>query len=333
MGIGSGMGSSFGFSAETTWGTRVAPAKFVKHRSASINRVANRPQGEGIITGSFGPNLDHYVETYAAATGTVAIDVPYSKMGVLLNTLMGGTVTPTQQGASAAYLQTHVLADTYGKSITGQVGVPYRDGTVKCHEFTGGKITSAEFSCAMDGLLQANLQIDGKKFDDSQTLATVSHTAGIKAFHGGQMAFKIGTYNSEAAISVKDVSCTIERPHDTEDYTTNASNFKNQQVLNGPAQISGSVTVDWTLADGKALQDLVVANTSNSVVMEWVGATAIASTYYPTFRITLPSVTWDGDIQGADGPQELSSKFDFTWRDDSSGNLPTITYMSTDTAL
>jgi len=333
MAIGSGMGSSFGFSAETTYGTRVAPAKFVKHRSAAINRVPNRVQGEGIITGSFGPNLDHYVETYHAATGTVAIDVPYSKMGVLLNTLMGGSVSPVQQAASAAYLQTHPLADVYGKSITGQVGVPYRDGTVKCHEFTGGKITSAEFSCSTDGLLEANLQIDGRKFDDTQTLATVSHNAGVKAFHGGQMAFKIGTYNSEAAIAVRDVSCTIERPLDTEDYTTNSSNLKSQPVLNGPAQISGSVTVDWTLADGKALQDLVVANTSNSVVMEWVGTTAIASTYYPTFRITLPSVTWDGDIQGADGPNELSSKFDFTWRDDSSGNLPTITYMSTDTAL
>lgn len=329
MGIGSGMGSSFGFSAESTWGTRVAPTKFVKHRSASINRVPNRVQGDGIITGSFGPNLDHYVETYHAATGTVAIDVPYSKMGVLLQTLMGTAVTPVQQASSTAYLQTHTLADTYGKSITAQVGVPYRDGTVKCHELTGGKITSAEFSCAADGLLQANLQIDGKKFDDTQTLATVSHTAGVKAFHGGQMAVKIGTYNSEAAISVKDASVTIERPHDTEDFTTNASNLKSQQVLNGPANISGSITVDWTLADGKALQDLVVANTSNSIVLEWVGATAIASTYYPTLRITIPSVTWDGDIQGADGAQELSSKFDFTWRDDST-NLPVITYMSTD---
>lgn len=333
MGIGSGMGSSFGFAPESTWGTRVAPTKFVKHRSAAINRVPNRVQGEGIITGSFGPNLDHYVETYHAATGTVAIDVPYAKMGVILNTLMGGSVTPTQQAATAAYLQTHVLADTYGKSITGQVGVPYRDGTVKCHELTGGKITSAEFSCAVDGLLQANLQIDGKKFDDSQTLATVSHNAGTKAFNGSQMAFKIGTYNSEAAIAVKDVSVTIERPHDTEDYTTNASNLKNQQILNGPASITGSVTVDWTLADGKALQDLVVGNTSNSVVVEWISPIAIASTYYPKFGIQLPSVTWDGDIQGADGAQELSSKFDFTWRDDSSGNLPTIFYMSTDTAL
>ncbi len=333
MGIGSGMGSSFGFSAESTWGTRVAPTKFVKHRSASINRVPNRPQGDGIITGAFGPNLDHYVETYHAATGTVAIDVPYSKMGVLLNTLMGGSVSPVQQASSAAYLQTHVLADTYGKSITGQVGVPCRDGTVKCHEFTGGKITSAEFSCKTDGLLQANLQIDGRKFDDSQTLATVSHTAGVKAFHGGQMAVKIGTYNSEAEIKVREASITVERPYDTEDYTTNASGLKNQQVLNGPANISGSLTVDWTLADGKALQDLVVANTSNSIILEWVSTVAIASTYYPTFRVTVPSVTWDGDIQGADGPQELTSKFDFTWRDDSSGNLPTIAYMSADTAL
>jgi len=333
MGIGSGMGSSFGFSVETTYGTRVAPAKFVKHRSAAINRLPNRVQGEGIITGSFGPNLDHHVETFAGADATVAIDVPYAKMGPILQTLMGTSVTPAQQAATAAYLQTHILADTYGKALTCQVGVPYRDGTVKCHELVGGKITSAEFSCKTDGLLEANLQLDGQKFDDTQTLATVTHNAGIKAFHGGQMAFKVGTYNSEAAIKVRDVSVTIERPYDTEDYSTNSSGLKTQQVLNGPAQISGSVTLDWTLADGKLLQDLVVANTSNSVVIEWVSNVAIATTYFPTFRITLPSVTWTGDIQGADGANELTSKFDFTWRDDSSGNLPTIVYISTDTTL
>jgi hypothetical protein len=45
-------------------------------------------------------------------------------MGLLLQALMGTTVTPVQQVATAAYLQTHTLADTAGKSLTIQKGVP-----------------------------------------------------------------------------------------------------------------------------------------------------------------------------------------------------------------
>jgi len=331
MSIGSGMGSSFGFAAETVYGTRIAANRFIKVRSAAINRVNQRQQGEGIITGSFGPNVDHFVETTSAATATVAVDVPYTRMGVLLQTLMGGTSTVVQQASTAAYLQTHTLGDTTGDMFTAQVGVPYRDTTVRCHELTGGKITSAEFSCERGGLLQANFQIDGRAFSDAATLATVTHNAGVRAFHGGQLLFRCGTFNSEVGIAVRDVSVSFDRPHDTEGYVSGSA-FKTQPVLNGPAEIKGSVTVDWTSAGGKALQDFAIANTVNSVVIEWIADVAIASTHFPTFRITLPSVTWDGDMQGADGASELSSKFDFTWRDNST-NAPTITYMSTDLTL
>ena len=333
MAVGSGMAGSLGVAAESSYGTRQAPVSFFKMRSASHNFLPNRVQGEGINSGSFGPTGAHFVQTHEGADGTYAIDVPYKRMGVLLNTLMGGTVAPVQQAASAAYLQTHVLADTFGKSFTGQVGVPQRDGTVRVHEINGGKITSAEFSCEVGGLLQCNLQVDARKFDATQTLATVSHDAGVKAFHGGQMVVKAGTFSSEAAIKVRSMNCTIARPHDTEDYVSSNSGLKEQPVLNGPAEITGSITLDWTTAGGKAVQDWYTAMTNNAVVLQWIDPTAIASTYYPTFEIAIPSVFWDGDIQGVDGPSELQSTFNFTWRDNESGNLPTIKYMSTDTTL
>ena len=38
-------------------------------------------------------------------------------MGILLQHIMGGTVTPVQQAATIAYLQTHPLADNVGKSL------------------------------------------------------------------------------------------------------------------------------------------------------------------------------------------------------------------------
>lgn len=333
MPVGSGMAGSLGVAAESTYGTRVAPNRFYKMRSASHNFLPNRVQGEGINSGSYGPNAAHFAQTYEAADGTYAIDVHYKRMGVLLNCLMGGGGTPVQQGASAAYLQTHSLGNTLGKSFTGQVGAPQRDGTVRCHEITGGKVISAELSCAVDGYLGMNVQVDARKFDATQTLATVSHDAGVKAFHGGQMVFKAGAYSSESAIKIRSMQATIERPHDTEDYVSSNGGLKDEPVPNGPANITGSVTVDWNGASGKAIQDWLLALTHNSVVYEWVDPTAIAASYFPTFALDIPNVTWDGDIQGVDGPSELQSTFNWTWRDDESGNVPRIRYMSTDIAL
>lgn len=333
MGAGSGMAGSLGVAAESVYGTRQPPNRFYKLRSAAHNFLPNRVQGEGINSGSYGPNAAHFAETHQSANGTYAIDVHYKRMGVLLNSLMGGGGTPVQQAASAAYLQTHTLGDTLGKSFTGQVGAPQRDGTVRCHEIVGGKVISAEFSCEVGGWLGMNAQVDARKFDATQTLATVSHDAGVKAFHGGQMVFKAGAYSSEAAIKIRSMSATIERPYDTEDFVSSNGGLKDEPVPNGSVNISGSVTVDWTNASGKTIQDWFTALTHNSVIYEWVDPNPIAASYFPTFGFDIPNVTWDGDIQGVDGPGELQSTFNWTWRDNESGNLPKIRYMSTDTTL
>ena len=44
MAIGSGLGSSFGFSRESTYGTYVAPTKFLRAKSYTISRTQERPQ-------------------------------------------------------------------------------------------------------------------------------------------------------------------------------------------------------------------------------------------------------------------------------------------------
>jgi len=139
--------------------------------------------------------------------------------------------------------------------------------------------------------------------------------------------------SSEAAVTgVRNVTCSIERAMDTDDYTFAASGTKGEPVLNGVTKITGAVTVDWSAANKVAFQDRVEGNTSCSLIWEFVSTTLIGGTSYPTFRIAVPSVIWTGDMQGVDSKDVLQSTFNFEWKYDGT-NLPVITYISADTTL
>lgn len=329
MAIGSGLGSQVGFSAESAYGTFVAPDHFIRARSYTVDRVASRQQGAGISTGQFGPLAAQYVETTVGAAASLAFDVQNRGLGVLLNTLMGGSVSPTVTVTGSVYTAAFPLANTYGKSMTVQVGVPLRDGTVVAHSLSGGKVASAEFSCAVDGLLAASVGVDGKTFSASESLASASYTS-TSVFHGAQMTLKAGTYNSESAVSgVRSVGISISRPHDVSDYTAGNSGAKSEPVLNGWADITATIEADW-LAKA-TFQDLAHATSTTSLVWEFSGA-IITGTYRDVFRITLPSVTFEPATQGVDGPGELTNTWTATWRFDGT-NQPSITTVSADSAL
>lgn len=329
MAIGSGLGSQLGIAPESTYGTFVAPTKFVRARSYDVQRTASRQQGVGISTGQYGPLGAMYVETTNAATASLAFDVQNRGLGVLLNTLMGGTVSPAIQGAGPAYLAAFPLADTVGKSITVQSGLPYRGGTVLPHTLRGGKVVSAEFSASVDSLLSANFTIDGKSFVTTDALATAAYTS-TAVFHGAQMALKTGTYGAEVAVTgVRSVSCSIARPHDVADYTAGQSGQKSEPVLNGLADIGVTIEADWLAKT--TFQDLAHSTTPTSLVWEFTGA-LLNATYYDTFRITLPSVYFEPATQSVGGPGELTNSWKAVWRFDGT-NLAKIETISADTTL
>lgn len=328
MAIGSGLGSQVGFSAETVYGTFVAPTKFVRAKSFSVNREAERVQGEGIAAGQLGVLGAHFVEVTEAATVKMECDVQSKGLGLLLQAITGGTSTSTVLSGSA-YTQVHTLGDNYGKSLTFQAGVPFRGGTVASHSATGCKVTSAEFSCSANSILSMSVDLDAQKFDDSKVLATASYLA-TNVFHGKQMAVKVGTFGSESAVTgVKEFSQTWQRNLDTGDYTAGGSGLKAEPVLNDNYEITGNLTADWL--SKATFQDLVIANTPKSLVVEFVGP-VIAGANSETIRFTLPSVYFSGDMQGVNGPDALTNQWSYTWKYDGT-NLPKIEVITSDTAL
>jgi hypothetical protein len=331
MAYGSGLGASVGFVAESTWATYVAPTRHVPAKSFNVKKVQNTAPVSGVAAGRIGEPDE--VVTTTAATGQMTADVLRKDFGLLIAHLFGSTATPVQQAATAAYLQTHTWGDNYGRSLTLQGGFPNAAGTVVPKTATGCKITQAQFSCSKDTTLEAVFDFDAKTYTEAQSLASVSYTANnITPFHFGEMAVRLGTFNSEASVQgVRSVNLTIARPMDVDRFYGGNGGAKSEQISNGMLEVSGTLEVDHvTVAD---FNDRFINHTSTSMVLEWVGTTAIASTYFPTISFTMPKVYFGGGLDEVSGPDVIKGSIPFKAFLDLTNGLVIAKYMSTDTAV
>lgn len=328
MAIGSGLAGSFGIAPETTYGTYVAPTRFLEVNKVDLKKVKNVKQGGGLAAGRLLQRGTRRVVTTRAASGGVELEVPNKGFGLLLQALMGTTVTPVQQATTTAYLQTHTIADNVGKMLTAQVGVPDLAGTVRPYTYTGCKVMGAEFSCGVDDLLMAKVDMDARDVSESQGLVAPSYPAGLLPRSFPEMGFKWGTFGSEAAVQgVRKVTVKIERPQAGNRFYANNLGLKSEPLMNNWLKISGSIETDYI--DKTIFADRYAADSSASMILEFVGP-LIASTFFETFRIRIPMVFLDGDTPTLDSPDVVNPTFSFTAEDDGTNSPVTIEYMSTD---
>lgn len=328
MAIGSGLGAQIGIASESSYGTFTASSKFIEFTKESLALKKTTAQSMGIAAGRLLPLSARRVVTRKEVQGSLEMEVSNKGMGLLLQQLMGTSVTPVQQGVTTAYLQTHTLASVAGKSLTIQKGVPLTTGTVTDKTLVGCKITSGEFACGVGEMLTASFEIDGKDCDETQTLAAASYS-NMSPFNFAQMALKTGTFGAETALDgIRKVSCKIERPQDVERFYANQAALKREPIENDQVKITGSLETDYVAT---TLDDLHTSDGATSLVWEFVGP-LIASTFFETFRITLPAVRFDEGPPVVDGFGVIKPTFNFTGLYDGT-NQPKIEYISTDTAL
>lgn len=328
MAIGSGLGAQLGMAPEVTYGTFVAPTKFVEFTKFGLQLKKTTAQSAGVAAGRLLPLSARRVVTQREAQGSVEMEFTNKAMGLWLNALMGGGGTPTQQGATAAYLQTHTLADIAGKFLTLQAGIPLTTGTVTDKTFLGCKIISAEFSCEVGGMLMVTFEIDAKNVDEGQTLASASYPS-MSPFHFGQMAVKTGTFASETARDgIRKMSVKFERPQDVGRFYAGQAGLKKEPITNDQVKITGSIEMDYV---DTTLDDLFTSDAATALVWEFIGPN-IALTHDETFRIKLPAIRFDDAPPTVEGFEVIKPTLSFTGLYDGTNNV-SIEYMSTDTAL
>jgi hypothetical protein len=328
MAIGSGLGAQIGVAAESTYGTYVAPTHFPEFTSQSLVLKKTTAQSTGIAAGRLMALSSRRVVTQREVSGSLGMEVSNTGMGVLLQALMGTTVTPVQQGATAAYLQTHILADTFGKSLSIQAGVPMTTGTVTDKTFLGCKIISAEFSCEVGGMLTVTFEFDGKDCSEAQTLAAASYSP-RSPFHFGQMGVLAGAFGAETALDgVRKFSLKIERPQATDRFYANQSALKAQPISNDLVKVTASIEQDYVTT---TVDDLHTSDAATSVVWEFIGPN-IEDTHDETFRVTLPAVKVDDTPPTVGGYDVVRTTYNLTALYDGT-NPVVIEYMSEDVTL
>src|SRR4051812_26124088 len=119
--MASGNDARLGVAKETTYGTRVAPTRFFAFTAEAFAYEYNKYRSAALGSGRW--NRPSIVTT-SAGTGSIDGEVPTTGLGYLLDGLHNNTVTPVQQAATTAYLQTHTLDTAPAKSYTVQVQTP-----------------------------------------------------------------------------------------------------------------------------------------------------------------------------------------------------------------
>lgn len=331
MGVGSGIGGQFGFAPESVYGTPVASTKFLPVVKASPKLKYTYAQGTGLNAGQLVESASQRLITLTQGEIAMDLELESNGFGYLLQTLMGTSVTPVQQGASAAYLQTHTLADPFGKFLSCQVGIPDTAGVVHPYTATGCKVTEADFSFDINSTtpVMSTWTIDAQNVVETQALAAASYVAS-RPFVGTDVTIKVGTYGSEASVNgVTKVDVKIPRPMKTTRFYFGNQGLKSEPITNARAQISGTIQADYV--DKTIWADRFVSHASFSLVVEAKGA-LIASTYYQTFRITLPGCFIEGDTPDLASADVINGAFPFVYRYDGT-NQPKIEYISTDVTL
>lgn len=335
MAIGSGLAGSFGIVDESTYGTYVAPTRWYEATgNIDFKKVKNTYQGGGLAAGRFAQPGSMRVVTTVAGVGAVPLEVRNTKMGLLLKHIFGSTPTPTLQNTSTGYLQSHVLADNFGKSFTAQVGVPDTTGTVRPYTFLGAKITAAEFSCRVNEGLTVALDIDFRDVSEAQGLVAPSYTTGQKPFHFGQWSPKIhATYGSEALVQgVRSFTLKIERPQDGDRFYGGNGGLKSEPIWNDYVKVSGAVEVDYQTKGDFA--DRFASDTPVAMLHEFLGASLGGSpTINETFRIRTSQTFFDGETPTVQGPGIVTTSFPFTCQNDLTNPIVAVDYISTDATL
>lgn len=334
--IGSGLASQLGWKKETVaYGTRAVPNAFAEFIAEGGVRQQKYLESSQLRAGRFFQSGPRRILTTHDAQVTVNGEFPNKGGGFLLDLLHGNTVTPVQQGATTAYLQTHNVTGDPSKSATIQIAKPDTGAAAgvpvaRPFDYLGCMVSDCSFSVALDDWLKFALTFDAQEEDTSQTLATASYPTALEGFHFQQCTVTINSVvqNLSATGSlVKGWSFDLALPRATERYGLRSSALKAKPILN--AYTPGTGTLDFEFSD-MVQYGLFTAGTKVPLVVDFTSA-SLAGTAFPyRLTFTFAAVQFTGTTPVVQGPDVLMFSAPYSVLDD--GTSPPVKIELTEVA-
>jgi hypothetical protein len=311
--------------AESTYGTRVAPSRFIPLTAEDLGFEINRYFSPAIGSG---PWARPSVITTKVGRGTLSGDVPTVGFGFLLNYLNGNTNTPVQDGATTSYATTFNLDTAPSKSFTVQVqNPPVTSSTLVPHDMTGCMMGGITLSWSAAGVLSYNIPVVYQNLDTAQALVSYVAPAAYDLFSFTGGSITVG--GSLETNIIGDGSITIEYPLRDDGYMLGSNGLIAKPVPNDKPTASGTFVADFN--DNTNISRTLNGTTAD-VVLKFEGAT-ISGAFKFTTQVTLKDCVFTSNRAGVDGPGLVQQTVSFTSAPSLATNYPVLLYRSTGAAL
>lgn len=323
MAIGSGLAASIGLKKETTWGTRAVPDVFFEFISEGSVRNQRYLESRQLRAGRFFQSGPRRVLTTRDAEFSMSGEVPNQGFGHIIDLLHGNTVTPVQQGATTAYLQTHNLTGDPTKSITAQVGKPDVGGTVRPFEYTGSMVNNFTMACDVDEWLTFQTTCDSADEDTGQTLATPSYATNLSGFNFQQCVVTVNgvVQNDTTGALARSMNLELSLPRANERFGLRSTATKLKPILNDYTPGTGSLTMEF-----KALTQyaLYTAGTKVPIIFAFTSSDLAGTAIPYSLTITIAQAQFTGSTPVVGGPDILTLEAPFSILDD--GTNPPVKF-------
>lgn len=322
----------------TGYGDGVVVTRFLEFTDEAVQTSIDRLETAGIRATNRYQRTDRWAPGKRQVGGDFSLECPSKGMSMLLSHLFGADpVITTPSGATNTRDHTWSgLGDDFNRSLCFQLGTPDINGTVQPFTYTGGKFPEWEFSCALDGLLEAKCSIDAQNEVTSTNLATASYPSTFEMLYwtGGSASFGGGLVDIRSFKLSTKMNYNQERFFLRAQTTAGGASLKKEPLANALAEITAEIEMEF---DGLTNYNRFINATTVAVVLQCEGSIIEAgggATVNPRFglQFTMPFCRLDGDTPDVKDMDivPITLKFKALW--DGSTQPITIRYRTTDTA-
>ena len=187
MALKTALAAQVGLVKEVTYGTYVAPTRFIEFVSESMKQEIDRVESKAIRANSRVMRSDDWASGTKGVSGDVELELWNKSFGLIFELMIGGSaVTTTATGS----MYTHTFTPGDLASATIQAGVPDIGGTVRPFSYTGCMVNEWELSSTVGDPVMVKLGVVGQAETTAQSLASASYATGLEllTFVGGNLS-------------------------------------------------------------------------------------------------------------------------------------------------
>ena len=296
--IGSGLGATAGFVAESSFGTFTTPTHFSPLTKETIKFKKNTQQSQGLYGGTVLRGDGRVLVTQEAAGG-LSYEMRDRGFGLLFKQLLGAATTTTI-GSSGLSQQAFSVADTVGESLTVQIGRPeVASGTIVPFSYTGGKLTDMTLAVSNSGLATLDANLDFQNGVITQAYAAASYVqSNVMSFRTASLTSGGTVVASGTAVGggISAVTSSGSAPNIVASVTTTSAHGLTAGQVVTVAAVGGATQINGTWQ--------VAAVTSATVFTILMGSTTVSAyTSGGTVTTTAPSISGGTALATATGMQ------------------------------